>query len=402
MASFCKTAAAVCLIALYGLRSGASEPTITYKYEAVNVDDAGYLAVKLVRNGKLPVRIGEVEKDSSLVTALTQKVETKTVEKQGSGASEDPCGTLMEANKLKDIFHYTFEYEQTPSQDIPNYRKLLQAALDAGLTVFKTNGYQDKWDKIWASDAGASLAHLLGSNSTKIGCVIGKCIQVVTQNESRVEGPTESPTGKGALFCELNPAAQKNQAPFEEEYFNGLIARTTQLTDMTEDDLKAPANGATVAAAVPTILAAGFDCCCEQQTQGRVEATLSNIIRDQLLCSPATPPHIEKDIFHYTFDYEEKLNYRELLQKALDTGLEVFKNHQGENKWETIWQGDAGANLAYLLGANSTTIGCVTGQCTTKKSGGDDERSLPDGATGKAMLFCELKPAAQKNQAAFE
>ncbi|CDJ45632.1 hypothetical protein EBH_0027790 [Eimeria brunetti] len=174
MASLYKTAAAVCLVALYGLRSEATNQT-TYKFKAFKVEDAGYLAANLVRNGKLPVHISEVSKDDGLVSTLTRKVELKGIDKQTDEATDDTCKELVEALSLKDIFHLSFDYT-----DSPNYRELLQKALDAGIKVFP------------------------------------------------------------------------------EEYFTGLIARTAKLTEMTDEDLKAPSNDSTAAAAIPTILSASL------------------------------------------------------------------------------------------------------------------------------------------------
>ncbi|CDJ45640.1 SAG family member [Eimeria brunetti] len=251
MASLYKTALAVCLLGHYGLQTEAAA-TITYKFTPVDVDDAGYLAANLVRNGKLPVHISTVEKAESIVTALTNKVKSRTATKNESDVSDGACDELVKQDEVKDIFHYTFDYEEGL-----DYSKLLQKALDAGLEVFKETQNQNKWETIWQDGDGANLAYLLGANSTTIGCVIGQCTTKTNQAPSR-ETPDGSTTGKAVLFCELKPAADKGKAPFDDEYFNGLIARTAKLADMTEEDLKAPSNDGTAAAAAPTILAAGF------------------------------------------------------------------------------------------------------------------------------------------------
>ncbi|CDJ45631.1 SAG family member [Eimeria brunetti] len=261
MAPLYKTAAAVCLVALHGLQVQAAQTTIKYKFKPVVTDDAAYFAVNLVRNGKLPVRISEVAKENNLVSTLTEKVQSKEKEKTFSGEPEEAvtidetCSELVEPNGLKDIFHYTFEYEEGVSQKSPNYRELLQAALDEGLKVFTDSQNQNQWETIWQDDDGANLAYLLGANSTAIGCVIGQC----TTEKSTTPGgrSTATPTGKAVLFCELKPAAEKSKAPFDEEYYDGLIARTDKLASMTEEDLKAPSNDATATAAIPTILSAG-------------------------------------------------------------------------------------------------------------------------------------------------
>ncbi|CDJ45621.1 SAG family member [Eimeria brunetti] len=248
--AFCKTAAAVCLVALYGLQSEAASPQTTYKFKAVEVTDDAYIAANLVRNGKLEVHISEVSKDTNLVPGLQKEVVASASVEQPEGTTES-CKKLMEQSGLKGIFHHAFSYKEKN-----DYRELFQAALDAGIAVFKEKGYQNKWDEIWASDAGASLAYLLGANSTKIGCVIGECIQVQTQDEG--EPSSEESTGNAFLFCDLSPAVDKSKAPFDEEYFNVLVARTAKLAEMTEEDLKAPSNDGTAAGAFPTILVAGL------------------------------------------------------------------------------------------------------------------------------------------------
>ncbi|CDJ34030.1 SAG family member [Eimeria mitis] len=258
MAPLYKTAAAVCLVTLCGLQTEASTPKHKFTVEHVEAD--AYLAANLARNGKLPVHISEVTKEESLVSALEAKVSGD------EPPTAEDCTALI-TDKLKEDFHHSFVYD-TEAKASPDYRQLLQNALDEGLAVFKNKAYpqtNDEWQSIWKQDAGANLAYLLGSNSTTIGCVIGRCTQVTTS-----DNPVELQVGDGGsgtqqetltkdavLFCQLKPAAEKNSAPFDEEYFNGLIERTTELKDMTEDDLKnSVGNGP--AATASTILIAGL------------------------------------------------------------------------------------------------------------------------------------------------
>ncbi|CDJ28148.1 uncharacterized protein EMH_0098790 [Eimeria mitis] len=222
MASFYKTAATVCLVALSALESEAQQST-KYKFTVVDVDEDAYLSTNLARNGKLPVHISEVTKDESLVTDLTAKVAPEAQQ-----AAEN-CAALI-TTELKNNFHHSFEYEPA-SKASPDYRQILQDALDVGLKEFK-------------------------------------CTEVVTPEEPEVPvslqdgtGASETPEGTSTkdavLFCQLKPAAVKNSAPFDEEYFNGLIERTTELKDMTEDDLKnSVGNGP--AATASTIIIAGL------------------------------------------------------------------------------------------------------------------------------------------------
>ncbi|CDJ28149.1 uncharacterized protein EMH_0098900 [Eimeria mitis] len=169
MSSIYKTAAAVCL-ALCGLQAEASTTT-KYKFKVVDVDEDAYLSANLARNGKLPVHISEVTKEDTLITTLKEEV-------AGEGATTvDNCTSLITA-KLKEHFHYSFDYDAA-SEASPDYRQLLQKALEAGLKVFN------------------------------------------------------------------------------EEYFNGLIERTTELKDMTEDDLKNSVGNGSLATA-STIVIAGL------------------------------------------------------------------------------------------------------------------------------------------------
>ncbi|CDJ31258.1 uncharacterized protein EMH_0065360 [Eimeria mitis] len=232
MASFYRTATAVCLVALGVLQSQAQGNNTTYKFTVVDVDEDAYLSANLARNGKLPVHISEVTKDESLVTQLTGEVTKATAEVEPDA---EGCTALITA-ELKERFHYSFEHEPQ-SEDSIDYRQLLQKALDAGLEVF----------------------------NTAIGCVVGRCTTVVTSADADVvkdgEGgsvaPKETLTKDAVLFCDLKPAAAKESVPFDEEYFNGLIERTTQLKDMTKDDLKNSVGNGPVATA-STILIAGL------------------------------------------------------------------------------------------------------------------------------------------------
>ncbi|CDJ54289.1 SAG family member [Eimeria brunetti] len=260
MAPLYRAAGAICLAALCGLKSEALQST-TYKFTAEEVTDEAYVAVNLVRNGKLPVHIEGVARDAGLATSLKAKIETD------EDVAENTCKPL-EIPKLKTMFYHIFD-----SQTAPDYRQLLQDALDEGLEVFKEKkgaNTGNAWKEIWATHAGASLAHLLGSNSTAIACVIGKCTTVESDGgggggrmsthlrEGRSQPGGDASTEKAALFCELSPAAKADEAPFSEEYYDGLIARTDLLKHMTEDDLKAPSNDGIAPVALPAVLIAGF------------------------------------------------------------------------------------------------------------------------------------------------
>ncbi|CDI74154.1 SAG family member [Eimeria praecox] len=114
-----------------------------------------------------------------------------------------------------------------------------------------------------------------------------------------------------------------------------------------------------------------------------------------------------KKMFHVPFDYDStSVDYRELLQGALDKGLNIFqkKYPQSDAEWQNIWKQEDGANLSYLLAANSTQIGCAIGRCTTVNTPADPqppEQQPTESPTNHAMLFCQLTPAATENQAPF-
>ncbi|CDJ45608.1 SAG family member [Eimeria brunetti] len=274
MASFYKTITAVCLVAFSGLQPVArGEPT--YKLTAEDVTEGKHifflhdhflcasawrvpsqastydarLSVNLARNGKLPVHINEVTKDEKLVTSLTEIV----VGEEGQTANEATCQALWQTKK--NVFHHVFQ-----SQEKPDYSQLLQASLEKGLKIFENKEYPktgEGWTEIWSDEDFANLAHLLSSNSTKVGCVVGKCTKVEAGARGSGKREAELQADSAVLLCDLQPAASNGQAPFDEDYFTGLIARTAKLTDMTADDLKAT-NDATTAAAVPTIMFAGL------------------------------------------------------------------------------------------------------------------------------------------------
>ncbi|CDJ45599.1 SAG family member [Eimeria brunetti] len=249
MTSFYKTITAVCLVASSGLQSVAgSDPTYRWAAEDVTADVC--MSVNLARNGKLPVHINEVAKDDDLVTSLKN-----TIENKGSDATS--CAKFMEGKEtLKDVFHSALS-----SPDERNYPQLLQTSLDEGLKVFKTKAYpqsDSEWQKTWEDAEFANLAYLLSSNSTKVGCVIGKCIKETVGPTRNGEGQAAPEIEMTVLFCDLDPAATKNKAPFDEDYFTGLIARTAKLASMTEDDLKTPSNDAAGTVAVSSIVFAGL------------------------------------------------------------------------------------------------------------------------------------------------
>ncbi|CDJ26996.1 uncharacterized protein EMH_0078450 [Eimeria mitis] len=231
MAPLYKAAAAFCLVGLSWLQSGANASE-QYKYQAVQVDEDAYLTVKLARNGQISAKTSSVEKDATTVSALEKKV------KANEDSPKESCEALLTGD-LKTVFYYSFKYTEKP-----DYRALVQEALNTGLEEFGTYPEEPSgWEKIWENDEVHSVLHLLGANSTKVGCVIGNCVKT---------SATDTPI-KSVLFCQLEPAATASDAAFSEEYFKEISTRKTELKSMTEDDLKSSAN-----AAVPSILTAGL------------------------------------------------------------------------------------------------------------------------------------------------
>ena len=62
-----------------------------------------------------------------------------------------------------------------------------------------------KWSTVWEDEVGANIANLLFSNSTEIGCAIGKFTPV-----------SQRTTQNGTMhFCQMQPPAESGEAPFE-------------------------------------------------------------------------------------------------------------------------------------------------------------------------------------------
>ncbi|CDJ26994.1 uncharacterized protein EMH_0078230 [Eimeria mitis] len=283
MAPLYKAAAAFCLVGLSWLQSEANAET-KYKYQAAKVDEDAYLTIKLARNGQISAKTSLVEKDAATVSDLEAKV-------IANETTNNTCEDLITGH-LKTIFYHSFDYIASPNyrtlvqealntglrefgeeyfkeistrttelksmteEDLkdptatPNYRTLVQEALTTGLTEFGTTYPADAsaWGKIWDKENLPSVLHLLGAKSTKVGCVIGNCTKTAGE-----EAPTKS-----VLFCELSPAVADDEVVFGEEYFKELSTRKTELKDMKEEDLEDPIVTSSADAAVPSILTAGL------------------------------------------------------------------------------------------------------------------------------------------------
>ncbi|CDJ32330.1 SAG family member [Eimeria mitis] len=213
-----KGAAVVCLVALSGLQPAAGD----LQYQVQVADKDAYTSVNLARVGQMSVRIGVLTENSDLAEGL------KT--------------TSPPTKKTKFV-------AQLPESEDQKYRQAVQNALQAGLDVLTSYPENDVWTTFWEDPAGANLARLLWSKSTKVGCGVGTC---TGGEEART--PEQTVT---FLVCQMEPAAEANTAPFDKEYYEALKERKTSLTEMTDEDLKAPVQGG-AAAAVPSLLVAGL------------------------------------------------------------------------------------------------------------------------------------------------
>ncbi|CDJ54290.1 hypothetical protein EBH_0045880 [Eimeria brunetti] len=104
-----------------------------------------------------------------------------------------------------------------------------------------------------------SLKEAVGAKETAAG--EGACGNLIeASNTYKTDDPPEySQLLQDALDAGLaifNPAVEKDSIPFDEEYFNGLIARTAKVAEMTEEDLKAPVEESAATTAGPTVLIA--------------------------------------------------------------------------------------------------------------------------------------------------
>ncbi|CDJ26951.1 SAG family member [Eimeria mitis] len=170
-------------------------------------------------------------------------------EEADNAAAAEPSAEACEESIAK--VKKTHFFAQLTDAEDQEYRQAVENALKAGLKELQSYPENDgEWTKFWAKPDGANLAHLLSSNSTKVGCAVGTC----TQTSDELRTPETSIT---YLFCQMDPAAVKDKAPFDKEYYEALKERNTPLTEMTDEDLKAPVQGG-AAAAVPSLLVAGL------------------------------------------------------------------------------------------------------------------------------------------------
>ncbi|CDJ32892.1 SAG family member [Eimeria mitis] len=187
-------AAAVCLVALSGLQPAAGD--LEFSVEKAGED--AYTSVNLARVGQMSVRIGVLTENSTLVEGLDAKL-------QATASEPEPAATCDDAIAK---FKKTKFVAQLTGADDDNYRQAVQDALTAGLEALPSYPEDGGWTTFWTKPDGANLAHLLSSNSTKVGCAVGTCTEGAQEYRN-------SPTTVTFLVCQMDPAAEVDKAPFE-------------------------------------------------------------------------------------------------------------------------------------------------------------------------------------------
>ncbi|CDJ26997.1 SAG family member [Eimeria mitis] len=229
-----KGAAVLCLAALSGLQPAAGD----LEFQPQDADKDAYTSINLARVGQLSVRIGVLTENSELVEKIKSALP--------SAQSDPPSTTCEEA--IAELKKTNFLAQLTETGD-QKYRQAVEKVLEAGFNELQSYPEDEgEWTTFWGKPDFANLARLLSSNSTKVGCAVGTC----TKTEEARTG-----TSITFLLCEMDPAAVQNKAPFDKEYYEALKERKTSLTEMTDEDLKAPVQGG-AAAAVPSLLVAGL------------------------------------------------------------------------------------------------------------------------------------------------
>ncbi|CDI76889.1 hypothetical protein, conserved [Eimeria acervulina] len=241
-------AIAATLLAVSGLQSAFAAST-TIKFTVEGADEEAYTAANLARVGKLPVRINKLKENFDIVASLTTEL---TMNKYLTG---DTCENMQVHEALKNIFSVQFDFPQGKETPV-DYRQMMQTALTNGIEALKKKSpygnSSSTWEALWADEAGAQVSYILWGNSTEIGCVIGRCTEIISD-----ENEESNITTNAMLVCLLSPSPEKNKAPFSKEYYDAVIERTTLLSEMTDKDLQGSSNDA-AAVAVPSFLLIGI------------------------------------------------------------------------------------------------------------------------------------------------
>ncbi|KAL8433960.1 hypothetical protein ACSSS7_003483 [Eimeria intestinalis] len=197
MAPIAQTAA-VCLAALCSLQSAQAQATVTGM--KAHGHDELVLAINLARAGGLATALVQVKETEEMVSSAVQAISNGNFDKatcQPQAARGD--GILPDTLKGM-VLTYTTKQAKTTT---PDYKGLVQAVLDKGLTALKSQGgviEHRGWDQFWKKHADtANLGYLLWSGSVAVGCAV-----TVGCDDSQF-----------LILCRFNPTAQGNVDAFE-------------------------------------------------------------------------------------------------------------------------------------------------------------------------------------------
>ncbi|CDI74155.1 SAG family member [Eimeria praecox] len=103
-----------------------------------------------------------------------------------------------------------------------------------------------------------------------------------------------------------------------------------------------------------------------------------------------------KFYLNFTKESDKTPNYRQMVENVINNGLILMQTYPTtDQEWKNFWGQPGGANMANLLWANSTTIGCAVGVCTEVTDGSSTQ------TTDKAILFCQMNPEPQQDKPPF-
>ncbi|KAL8426783.1 hypothetical protein Efla_003377 [Eimeria flavescens] len=217
-------AAAFGLLALSSVQS-ARGGTVT----AISAPDSLYEAINLARAGGLATALIQVKISADLINLVTAEV----VQKAGGECASTESVTPSTASG----FVLTFKADNRN----PDYKTLVQAALDVGLQQLPNYPTQGWGQGVWESSQEAqNIGYLLWSSSAEAGCGV-------------TMGCSSHPN---LVICRFKPTVQNGIAPFDEQVYHALKARTKKIQEMSSSDLQSPGNGGTMGA--PSMVVVGL------------------------------------------------------------------------------------------------------------------------------------------------
>ncbi|KAL8434534.1 hypothetical protein Efla_000050 [Eimeria flavescens] len=220
-------AAALGLLALSSAQSARGE-TVT----GVSAPDSLYEAINLARAGGLATALIQVKISADLINVVIPEVVAKA---GNSGTTCPNVGSVTPSTA--EGFVLTFNHET----ENPDYKTLVQNALDVGLQELSTYPTQGWGEGIWkTSEKAKNIGYLLWSSSAEAGCGVTK-------------GCTDN---SNLVICRFKPTVQNGVAPFDEQFYHALKARTKKIQEMSSNDFQSPGNGGTMGA--PSMVVAGL------------------------------------------------------------------------------------------------------------------------------------------------